>query len=151
MDIVVRPVPRDDRKVPWVWETRATAAQTLKRGADGASQGPIRQVMLYRGHFQAVPRGSVTYFWVELRGMQTGTDFYARRRFELSEWNRGFRMAVTAAWLGELEKRDRKVGNGKPATDDQKDTSFALMMSRLAKQFEITDEELKDIISQPKV
>jgi formylglycine-generating enzyme required for sulfatase activity len=145
MDIVVRPVAPDDRKVPWLWESTATAAITRRRGPDEAGQGPVRQVIHYRAHFQEVPRGRLTNFWWEFRSLPNG---YARRRFELSEWTKDFRLNVSAAWIAALEKHNKGGSEREPVTGDQKDPSFAVILSGLAKSFEITDEEVKDILAQ---
>ncbi len=152
--ITARACPPDPRRVPWLWEMEATVSWMQKGGNDDPAHARKKKFLIYRALIHCVPRaspsdpvrGSVTILWMEGKESKTGPA--VRTHPGPSEWRKECRLELAANWLAAVKKLESYTSEGKLLTEKEKDAYWVSTISRLTKLHEITETELKEIMSQ---
>ena len=77
LDVNVRAVPPDPRKIPWLWEATATVASTQRLASHGGE--PVSFSMSWRVLFCFAPDAKAKECWREITDLRHGQTI--RRQF----------------------------------------------------------------------
>jgi hypothetical protein len=142
LDVDVRTLLNDDRKIPWLWAATATVKFNGKPG--NPDEAPESHSWLWKRVFRYAPQATKIAegaCWLEITDSRTRRT--TRSHYELSEWTETFRAKVVSDWRMMLKRHERDAG-GETAKVNQGD--LRIRKEALANKFNISIEECQEIL-----